>query len=193
MSAVLSEQLSGWDGVRDALAEMRASHGEFEQFFAGVFTELDALAGELSSAGQQLRETASAPAPAEPAAGLPADTVHELLQLQQERTQLEFELESVRGRTAELAEALAEQKRVSAQQQVQWSDEFRRIRTLLEGLPARRVEEPPAGPPVVRPRRDAQPAPQPAQAAAADPVLDSVMAQFEILQKDLARRRAAAK
>jgi len=128
------------------------------------------------------------------------------LLLERERIELQSELETARGQVAELAEQLAEQKRLAALQQAQWNEELKRIRLLLESS-ARGV-----GPPVDRQtamrrnpaaaeqrcERDQaqQPAAAPAEPAASpqgrprDVVLDSVLAQFEILQKDIARRRA---
>jgi len=127
------------------------------------------------------------------------------LLLERERIELQSELETARGQVAELAEQLAEQKRLAALQQAQWNEELKRIRLLLESS-ARGV-----GPLVERQttmrktagaaeqqgvREPQQPAAAAAEPAAApqgrprDVVLDSVLAQFEILQKDIARRRA---
>jgi len=110
--------------------------------------------------------------------------------LEQERTLLEGELETVRNRAAEMAESLAEQKRGLARQQTQWADELKQMRRLMEALSRRLSETPPA------PAAAPQPAAPSASGAEAghssddDPVLDSVMAQFQMLQQDLARRRA---
>ena len=46
----------------------------------------------------------------------------------------ESELEAVRSRSAEMAESLDEQKRISAQQQAQWTEELKRMRCLLENV-----------------------------------------------------------
>jgi len=109
--------------------------------------------------------------------------------LERERAELEAELEAVRGRAAEMAESLAEQKRLLAQQQVEWAREFNRMRCLLEGMSGR-LAEGLAG----AVAGNVEPAPGAAPAAAppaGDPVLDSVLAQFAMLQKDVARRRAS--
>ena len=106
-------------------------------------------------------------------------------QVEQERRLLESELEAVRNRAVEMAEMLDEQKRQATQQQGQWTDELKRMRRLLEDMSVRTVRDEPVVP------VEQQPVPrQPAPRRAADPALDSVMAQFEMLQKDLARRRA---
>jgi hypothetical protein len=112
---------------------------------------------------------------------------------QQERAVLETELEVVRNRVAELSEALADEKRSVAEERAGWSDELKRMRRLLERLPGRQIE--PGAAPVSEPPRPAtgeSPVESsPPRSPGGDPVLDSVAAQFEMLQKDLARRRKA--
>lgn len=277
----MSTQFAGWDSVCSALAEIRASHGEFGKFFSEVFdqltvmtsqlaarqehlvqaaeehrsqddtqasargeqlyhqieqllaealqerteqhesqeavrlqlTRLAAVAAELADSqtvwgdvrnevsslraeiGQQFAQVQAVQAqPGDQAAyrELQQQLQHMIEQqaaLEQERKGLETELEAVRGRAAELADALAEQKRVLAQQQAAWAEEFKRIRLLLEVMGGRLSEGIHAiNPAKPEPTRKVAAA---ATAAAGDPVLESVMAQFEILQKDVARRRAA--
>lgn len=270
-------QFAGWDSVCGALAEIRASHGEFGKFFSEVFDQLTVMTSQLaarqehlvqaaeehrsqddtqaSTRGEQLQQlleealqeraeqresqeavrtqlTRLAAVAAELAdaqtvwgdvrnevAALRTDVAQQLAQVQaaqaqpgdasayrelqqqmqqmtqqqaaleQERKGLEAELEAVRGRAAELADALAEQKRLLAQQQAAWAEEFKRIRLLLEVMGGRLSEGIHAiNPAKPEPVRKVAPA---TTAAAGDPVLESVMAQFEILQKDVARRRAA--
>jgi len=106
-------------------------------------------------------------------------------QLQQERSELEHELESVRYRAAELAEALAEQKREMSDQQTAWAEELRRMRRLMETLVERQLASASASPP---PPAEKPVAIEPASPSG-DQTLDSVMAQFEMLQRDVARRR----
>jgi chromosome segregation ATPase len=114
--------------------------------------------------------------------------------LEQDRAVLEKELEGVRNRAADLAESLAEQKRLATQVQSQGAAELQRMRQLLETLARQDA--------FARPNHDIEPAASAAEAvvplvakpepstAAADPVLGSVLAQFEMLQQDRARRRA---
>ena len=133
-----------------------------------------------------------------PAAAADDDPLRQQLQemttqqaaLDQERASLEIELESVRGRAAELAESLADEKRQTRRHQEEFAEELKRMRGLLELMSYRISETAPA------PATPVQATPTTAGAAAgttadngADPVLDSVMAQFEMLQRDLARRR----
>jgi chromosome segregation ATPase len=130
---------------------------------------------------------------------------HQLL-LERERIELRSELDTARGQVAELAEQLAEQKRLAALQQAQWNEELKRIRLLLEGgargaAPVvQRQSATPRSPAAVeqgwgreQPEQPAAPATEAhvaPQGRPRDAVLDSVLAQFEILQKDIARRRA---
>ena len=104
----------------------------------------------------------------------------------QERAVLETELDTVRDRAAELADALEEERQRAQGDRKNWSDELRQMRQLLQSLSEQKKT---SGSESVTPIPvEAEPAePNDIQ----DPVLDSVMAQFEILQKDLARRRKA--
>lgn len=107
-------------------------------------------------------------------------------ELAQERALLEAELDTVRTRAAELADTLDDERQRASRERNQWTEELRQMRQMLQSISEREMTPAlPAGTP-------APAIAEPAQAEAAqDPVLDSVMAQFEILQKDLARRRKA--
>jgi chromosome segregation ATPase len=118
----------------------------------------------------------------------------DLSQVQQERATLERELEIVRHHAAELSETLSQQGRQMLEERERWSDELKRIRRVLENVAQRQLAQPAAEP---RPAVAAVDVPTgaertPADEPAGDPVLDSVITQFETLQKDLARRRKAA-
>ena len=108
--------------------------------------------------------------------------------LEQERAVLESELESVRNRAVEASESLAEQKRQATEQQTQWADELKHMRRLMEEMSTQLAEGRTAA--VAAPQVSAEPVAVGVPSNVGDPVLDSVMAQFEMLQKDLARRRA---
>ncbi|MGQ9576071.1 MAG: hypothetical protein ACUVUC_12210 [Thermoguttaceae bacterium] len=120
--------------------------------------------------------------------------VQERAALEQERIVLEKELETVRSRAAELSEGLNQQARHIADQREQWGEELKRIRRLVETISQRQLAPQPADPrtpvgPVAVPAG----APRaPLEESHSDPVLDSVITQFEMLQRDLARRRRAA-
>lgn len=114
------------------------------------------------------------------------------IELEQERVALETELEMVRRRAADLTETMAEQKDQFSQQQAAWSAELKKLRQLLETQSTM----------LARGMSDSKlPAASPVQAAsqgkgksqssgeADSPVVDSIMAQFAKLQKDVSERR----
>ena len=114
--------------------------------------------------------------------------------MERERIVLETELEAVRGRAAEMAETLAQQGRQMAEERAKWAEELKHMRRLLEAMPQRRAEGDP-----VHASSGGQGRSEGRSAGRShdghgdsDPVLSSVMAQFEMLQKDLARRRKVA-
>jgi len=187
------------------LDSQRAAQSQAEQL-AGVVGELAAAREAWSAAQDQLREhreqlddirAAFASAPGDDALKQQISELQEKhtelkqhhSQLEQERALLEGELETVRNRAAEMTESVAEQKRSLARQQTQWADELKQMRRLMEGLSRRLSEAPPAPAPAAEPPPQAA-AGAPADRSPDDPVLDSVMAQFQMLQQDLARRRA---
>jgi chromosome segregation ATPase len=229
------EQFAGWDCVRHALADIRASHDELERFFSEVFDRLGMMAGELSAREQELGQVGCELQDHEHAAASAKDqqmqqllteagreraelrNLQETIQsqiarlasvaselaehhsgltdlrsglLEQERTQMESELETVRNNAAKTAEALAEQKRLAAQQQAEWAAELKRMRRLLENVAARMDDGMTEATADKRPSEPAASAAALAAVAGCDPVLDSVVAQFEMLQKDVARRQA---
>lgn len=198
----------------ELLEETRRDRGALEGICASAESQVQSLAAaleELNQARQTLAEVREdwTRAPAETAA--PADEGAERFReeleaaqsqreaLEEERTLLENELELLRTRSAELTEQLATQKRESAEQQRLWSDEMRALRGVLQGLTsqiAEAVDRPaptaaPAAASAAAPVAKESPAALNKPSGGADPVLDSVMAQFEMLQKDLARRRSA--
>lgn len=215
MSVVSSLLITDWKGVRDSLAQLAESHDQVAHFLRSLFQQLEELWGQMlrqertwqaererarkeleSRAAELQRQQTALEAErgrlqAEMARAL-EEQQGRLAQVQAEearqRESLENELELVRMRAAELAESLAEQSRQIAQERAQWTEELQRMRRLLETLvraqhaPAANDDEGPSAPPPGR-------APANARAVDEDPVLNSVMAQFQMLQKDLARRR----
>ncbi len=108
--------------------------------------------------------------------------------LEKARAVMEKELATVGNRAAEIADLLAEQKRISAPQQGQWGEDLQQMRAMLENL-TRQIAESKrqiaSAPPV-------KPLSRVAAAASGDPVLESVLAQFEVLQQDRIFRRSEA-
>jgi hypothetical protein len=139
-----------------------------------------------------------------------------MAEAEQERQALEEELETVRQRCEELAGTVAEQKRQIAEERAEWTAEFRQLRKILDKqsqILAQRMDNHAQAPPVAAPAAAACAAPNGSNGAngagaanganganganvmaargGIDPVLGSVMTQFQLLQKDAARRRAA--
>lgn len=135
-----------------------------------------------------------------------------IAELEQDRQALEQELEEVRTRAADLGKTIGEQKRQMADERAQWTAELRQLRRILDKQAswiAQQSRQPAAfatglAEPGVALPADSMP-PMPGQAVVAntngyptppppavnrDPVLGSVLSQFELLRKDLERRRA---
>jgi hypothetical protein len=135
-----------------------------------------------------------------------------VVELERERESLEQELEEVRMRAADLAKAMGDQKRQMAEERAELTAELRQLRRILDKQASWIAQQsrqpasfavgpidaantlPPGSLPTV-PGQPAGPANNgyaaaPAVAASRDPVLGSVMSQFELLRKDLERRRA---
>lgn len=115
-----------------------------------------------------------------------------------ERDRLESELELVRTRACELQEVVAEQQDQLAQQQDDVSDELRQLKSVIEtqlsslqrkSQPYERFTAPAPQQPVPVAVNATQPNAESAEASPSDPVVNSVMAQFARLQKDVAQRR----
>ncbi len=175
------------EGIEQERATFRAALDETQKRAA----ELAELAADLARARQEI--CAAREAAQSDSSQIEAELNQQMIELrhdrqclQQERTVLEVELESVRNRAAELTERLAEQKREFGEERAQWSEEIKRLRKTLESLSSRPapVEAERGSVAVARESR-----PTPESSPEPDPVLDSVMAQFEMLQRDLARRR----
>ncbi len=105
---------------------------------------------------------------------------------------LERELEIVRARAAELSEAQTQQGRQMAEERERWGEDLKRMRRLLEVMAERQLAQATAETQAPRAAPPAATEKPPARQDRGDPVLDSVVTQFEMLQRDLARRRKAA-
>ena len=206
---------SGIDGaqLKEMLQEFQQDRAELhnaQEAFRSEMEQLASVAGELATARTELTQARdeivkrreqleSVRGQAE--SGQPNEQLEEQFrqmeqqqaQLEQERAILEAELEAVRNRAAEMSDALAAQKRQISQQQNQWAEELKRMRRLLEGMSGRLMggEQGQDVGPKRSVRKAAAAAAEDAAPDQEDTVLDSVMVQFEMLQKDRARRRAA--
>jgi len=182
------EYLASLPEVREAVSRLRGCRQEYRQFFAELVGRIGALSDALAERQKCLEHRAND---------------QQRREWDTERSAMVTELEVVRNRAAEMTDLLDQQKRGAEQQQVQWSEELRQMRQLLGGImehmEQHEVAAPAAGP---APRalaaaddgegKPEQPStPSETESSDDDPVLDSVMAQFEILQKDIARRKKA--
>jgi DNA repair exonuclease SbcCD ATPase subunit len=218
------QEPDGVGAAQAALEEFRASHDECNEFFGGVFDELQSLSLELFARHkcQELNNERKSTADASLAAcreevrcavdqiqtvadkvesqvarltsvaneiaqardNTSTDSqmaaVHEAMRCQQvdwiqQRTALEAELETLRSRAAEQTEALHEQKRIATRQQAELTGELKRMRSLLEALASQ-----------IRGDSSA-----PAEGTHAT-MLSSVLAQFQMLQRDAPGRNGDA-
>jgi len=96
---------------------------------------------------------------------------------QKDREGLETELETERQRTARQNEMITDQRRLAAEQQAELAGELKRMRSLLELL-LNHMNQPMGG--------DGR------QSGSENSALESMLAQFEMLQRDLAQRRASS-
>jgi chromosome segregation ATPase len=164
-------------------------------------SELGREKAELAEAQRQVQIERERLEKSEPAAGdAVADQrlAAEVQRLEKERDQLYHqqqllaaELDTVRGRAAEMAERLVQQQTELAAERAQWTEELKRMRHVIETFAHQQAAQLAAAPP--QPRSAETPATVRASQAPttppADPVLGSVMAQFEMLQRDVAERR----
>lgn len=188
----------GWGAVKGSLDKLRASGDEFARFVVSQLKELDALWAEIGERHRRLdderRKLAELRAELvrqrEHAALVEAqarETMRERQsELEAERAGLEAELESVRKRVATLAEEAAYEKKCMAEERAEWSGELRQLRRALEKQLELLADHPASGGAHVRP----EPTRGPSEAAAddnaaTDPLIESIMAQFDQLQKDL--------
>jgi DNA repair exonuclease SbcCD ATPase subunit len=191
----IRQQRSESRGAQEAVQQQVEQLATMAAELANVRGELLQTRNEIAHGREQIearQETA--------AAGADEELQQRFCQLQgqqasleQERAILESELEAVRNRAAEMTQSLAEQKQQAAAQQAEWAAELKRMRRLLEIISAHLAEtERSEGAPQPGCRQaPAVAAGEGPTAAGGDPVLDSVAAQFEMLQRDLAKRRAA--
>jgi chromosome segregation ATPase len=189
-----------WTGVRQTLAQITACHEEFDRFFANVFNQLDELAEELTQRQQQWaaeREKSEADwqrradeLEAARAAWM-AERDAARKEWEREKASLVEMLEAERSRAAELSDLLLAKERQFAEERAAWNEELQRLRRLTEA-PASLA---PAPAPVAAATQAAAPreqAARPRRAApqeAVDPVLGSVLAQFEAIEREVARGR----
>ena len=155
-------------GLREDLDRERADLHQRQEAMRNQLAQLEAVAAQLVDAeshadhGPQLLEASRQQAA-----------------WQQERAGLQSELDQLRCRDAQQNETLSEHKRLASQHQAELSAELKRMRSLLETLAGQMGTEQPINSQIT------EKCLSPPDAAA----LGSVLAQFEMLQHDIAQRR----
>jgi len=210
MSTDLPIAIDGWDLVHESLDEFRAVGEDSRCFFAEWSAEVGSLLRELLRerqqwAGQQRRLETELDKQTLAKDRFEAEmkTLREDRDaLSHERSLLEAELENVRRRAAQLADSLDEQRRTATEQELYWRGEFHRQCDLVERLTGQWTQALAVGP--VAPADRSAAAPQVGAATVATPgqhggnekeagnqnsALESVRAQFELLQKEATQRR----
>jgi chromosome segregation ATPase len=196
-SATLSSELTALKtAVAEAKAEATTARSQYERAksdLADYRGRLSALEADLADAQAQLVEGGGGDGSSEFETAL-RKQIQELIN---ERSVVELQLESVRDRAAELTERLEEQDRQFAAERKRWQSELGEMSRLLtlnsrygNGAPA---NLPPSATVMVERQTATQNDEEPAEPAAANPVVDSVMAQFRAVQKAAAKRRVGAK
>ena len=110
----------------------------------------------------------------------------------QEREELEAELDAVRSRAAELSEALDQAKRESIEDRAAWSAELKQMRRVLErqtDLWTNNLHPPATSVPATNPASGPLGGNGGAAQNMEDAVLGSVMAQFDKIRRERAQRR----
>jgi DNA repair ATPase RecN len=173
----VQQQIAQLTAVADDLASARNEFQTVRGELARHNEELVAVRTQTLAASQELE----------------ADIKNKIREMEEEhaslakgRMAIEKELEFVRIKASEMTELLAEQKRLSVPQQNQWAEEVHQLRTLLENMTKQTSDtrRPIEAAPVAKAKSCV------AAVASGDPVLESVLAQFEILQQDRVFRNA---
>jgi chromosome segregation ATPase len=188
-----------------ALEEIRALREEFakrpevpkddkDQPIELLRQQITELQVERATLLERLRTAAEAPSDSA-VADLPSDHAVEIISLQQHRQELEQALEVARARCSELQATVDGQKQELSQHRSQVSEELKELRTLIEEQTMLLV--PPEEPSQASDRQEEHHAARPHQSSAPaedskhapDPLVNSVMAQFAKLQRDISQRR----
>ncbi len=155
------------------LQHERTDQHELYRGIEGQMAQLAALAAEMHA----FQATVSRDGTDAQIAAILESTQRQQADWRQQRQTLEDELEAMRRRAVEQTDALNEQKRLTAQQQAELAGEVKRMRSLLETLSNQVRKEPASLANTKTPPIDSS-------------VLGTVLAQFDVLQRDVAYRRA---
>jgi chromosome segregation ATPase len=168
--------------ARDELVQLRTQFGPLTESAIEAERlrgELATVRTELAAAQTQLQSKQEQP-----------DLRESLAAAIAERDQVEIELDQLRHRAAELADSLAEQKRSQNEQRDQWSEELRQLRRSVEKQSELIAKG--TGAPAAPAASNGAVEHRPAAASGGDQVMDTVLQQFEMLQKNKVRKMAKA-
>jgi chromosome segregation ATPase len=194
----LHSELSATNERMTKLANVAVGVAESKAETASVKSELSATKDELTSLRAELsRERQRATAGA---SEVEKQLRVQLDELTRERSLIEVQLESVRERAAELAAQLDDQQRHFSNEQQRWHSQLGDL-TRVMAVSSRNTQVP--GDTTAESVRQsslptrrtapATPTPRPeTEAPSGNPMIDSVMAQFQMVQREAARRRAKA-
>ncbi len=167
-----------------AEAEVNILRQELEKA-AAQSARMAGMAVELADARAELAELKGRQAIGQ--TQVVVDLERQLREVEHERAALETELDHIRKRAAEANTALAEHKRREAEERAEWSGELKQLRRALEKQSMLLVEQQDTG--GVSATRKTVPVRGESTPTISDPVVDSVMEQFESLQRDMIKRR----
>jgi chromosome segregation ATPase len=180
------------EGLRQLQAEVRAAQDETRRIWADMSSaqqqfieqrdqmqaiqeELHRIATELGAVREDVQGKAEL-------TRLLEATQQQQVAWQEERASLEAELAAERRRAAQQGDALAQQRHAASEQQAELAGELTRMRALLEILSKHMTPSSDAN-------TDERGKTPPSSENAA---LGSVLAQFQMLQRDVAQRRSAS-
>lgn len=196
--AALTEELAQAKGQIERLERANSKGNVAESEVAILRQELEKAAAQSTRMAAMAVELADAKAEVAElkgrqnlgAAEVIADYERRLRDVEQERAALETELDHIRKRAAEANTALAEHRRREAEERAEWSGELKQLRRALEKQSMLLVEQHENGAIGSNATRKTVPFRGESTATTiADPVVDSVMEQFESLQRDMIKRR----
>ncbi len=169
------------DGLKQAVAEFARVKAEVERErndLHKLCAEAESRLSQLTTATAALSEAAAQRKNDSQVADLVEYTKQQQAEWLQQRTALEDELDAMRRRAAEQAEALTRQKQLAGQQQAEFAGEVKRMQSLLEAMNGQV-----RGNPSVPGGNSKQPDDE-------SSVMGSVLAQFETLHRDIKSRQA---
>jgi chromosome segregation ATPase len=183
---------------RDALAEAHLERqvDALQQQLAAAQTESTkhaTMARDLAAARKELADLRAEFNQRGATQAIAPEAAELIAELQHERSALESELELVRGRAAELHDALAQERRALSEHRAETANELKQMRRMIEKQ-AELLSDRTVTVAAAHEAMNVTAAHEATEAAPpADPVISSVMAQFAKLQKEVAERRKQRK